>query len=267
MISDRILSGKGKNMKKGRAQRILDALQRCKFISTEYGCEYFKASAATIRRDFNELAAAGLVCRTHGGIKSLDADMAPSVPIGLRGEWNTDEKQKLAEHAANLIGKGDSVMIYGGSTTQYTGLYINHGTIITNLPAICTQLVARFPTGDGPHVILTGGLLDYRTGNLQGPAALASVERYSCDIGISSAFGMDEVGLNDINDECVSMIQAMMRRSRKKIVLADHTKFQRRAICRAIGWEEIDMLITTPNSDNLDILNIIRGKGVNVVFP
>lgn len=254
-------------MKKERARRILDSLQRCKFISTDYACEHFRASAATIRRDFNELAASGLVCRTHGGIKSLDADMVPSVPIGVRGEWNRDEKQNLAEYAATLIGNGDSVMIYGGSTTQYTGLYIEHGTIVTNLPSICTQLVVRFPTGNGPHVILTGGLLDYRTGNLQGPAALASVERYSCDICICSAFGMDETGLTDIDDECVSMIRAMMRRSRKKVVIADHTKFRRRAVCRAVDWEDIDMLVTTPNSDNLDILNIIRGKGVNVVFP
>lgn len=252
--------------KKIRLQQILNDLQHRGSLSTEIATGLFQASEATIRRDFNELAAAGLVCRTHGGIRVLDREVNPSVPYGLREEWNSGEKRILAQKTVEFIHSEHSVLLYGGSTTGYLGLYLTKGTIITNLPRLCQQLLSRFPTGEGPKVILTGGMLDYRTGILQGVAVKRSLERYECDLGIASSYGMDEIGMTDIDEECAELIIAMLSNAKTKIIIADHTKFKKSGLCRALPWEEVDYLITTFDPDNHPILQAARQKGVKVIF-
>lgn len=157
-------------MKKERIQQILNDLQSLRVLSTVQAAERYNASRATIRRSFNELAASGLALRTHGGIRFLEQEV-PSVPYGLREEWNIEEKKAIAQEAVKYIRDSHSVMIYGGSTTGHLGFYLTQGRIITNLPDLCRILRMRFPTGDGPQVILTGGEFDFRTGNLGGSRA------------------------------------------------------------------------------------------------
>ena len=172
-------------MKKERIQQILNDLQSLRVLSTVQAAERYNASRATIRRSFNELAASGLALRTHGGIRFLEQEV-PSVPYGLREEWNIEEKKAIAQEAVKYIRDSHSVMIYGGSTTGHLGFYLTQGRIITNLPDLCRILRMRFPTGDGPQVILTGGEFDFRTGNLEGPALRRSLENYECDVGVAS---------------------------------------------------------------------------------
>ena len=172
-------------MKKERIRKILNDLQSLRVLSTAQAEERYHASKATIRRNFNELAASGLALRTHGGIRFLEQGV-PSVPYGLREEWNTEEKRAIAQEAVKYIRDSHSVMVYGGSTTEHLGLYLSKGRIVTNLPDLCRILRMRFPTGDGPQVILTGGQFNFRTGNLEGPALRRSLDNYECDAGIAS---------------------------------------------------------------------------------
>lgn len=85
-------------------------------------------------------------------------------------------KKAIAQEAVKYIRDSHSIMVYGGSTTGHLGFYLTQGRIITNLPDLCRILRMRFPTGDGPQVILTGGEFDFRTGNLEGPALRRSLE-------------------------------------------------------------------------------------------
>lgn len=252
-------------MKNERLHQILDDLQRLQRLSTREAQQRYNASEATIRRDFNELAASGLAQRTHGGIQFLGSQ-SPSIPFGLREEWNIEEKKAMAQEAIRYIHPDHSVMLYGGSTTAYLGLFLTCGRIITNLPDLCQILRMRYPTGEGPQVLLTGGQFNFRTGILEGPALRRSLENYECDIGIASAYGMDETGLLDIDDECSEQIAIMLGRSTLRIVLADHTKFQRKSFCRCLPWEKIHILITTFDPANHATLQAAREKGVKVVF-
>ncbi len=253
-------------MKKERMQQILNKLQETRFLSTLEAEEIFGASAATVRRDFNELAASGLAIRAHGGIQVLDKEENPSVPYGLRENWNSEEKCALAREAVKYIQNEHSIMLYGGSTTGYLGLYLTKGRIITNLPDLCLHLRVRFPTGDGPQVILTGGQLNFRTGLLVGPAFRRSLENYECDIGICSSYGLDETGLTDIDDECAEQISIMLEKSKLRIVMADHTKFKRKSFCRCLPWEKIHILLTTFDPQNHEIIKSARAQGVKIIF-
>ena len=253
-------------MKRERIQKIIMDLQGLREISTQEACRLYHSSEATIRRNFNELAKAGLAVRTHGGIRILEKQRVPSVPYGLRETWNADEKKLIAHEAAKFVQEHHTVMLYGGSTTEPLAYFLNAGRIITNFPELCRILRMRFPTGNGPQVILTGGQLNYRTGLLEGPALRRSLENYECDIGFSSSFGLDEHGLLDISDECSEQIALMLEKSALRIILADHTKFGRKSFCRCLPWEKIHILITTFAPENHATIKEIRAKGVKIVF-
>ena len=252
-------------MKKERIRKILNDLQSLRVLSTAQAEERYHASKATIRRNFNELAASGLALRTHGGIRFLEQGV-PSVPYGLREEWNTEEKRAIAQEAVKYIRDSHSVMVYGGSTTEHLGLYLSKGRIVTNLPDLCRILRMRFPTGDGPQVILTGGQFNFRTGNLEGPALRRSLDNYECDAGIASAYGVDETGLTDISDECSEQIILMLEKSSLRIILADNSKFRRKGFCRSLSWDKIHILITTFAPENHAVIKLAQSQRVKIVF-
>lgn len=253
-------------MKKERIQRMIQDLQGLQSLGTLEACRMYHASEATIRRYFQELADSGLAVREHGGIRLPATNQTPSVPFSLRDSWNTEEKRLLARKASQLVQPGQTVMIYGGTTTKSLADFLNEGRIITNFPELCRIFRTRFPAGGGPQVLLTGGELNYLTGLLTGPAVRRSMENYRCDIGFSSAFGVDGEGLLDISDECCEEISVMLEKSAVRVILADHTKFGRRSFCRCMPWRKIHVLITTFDPENHPVLKEIRAKGVKVIF-
>ena len=153
-------------MKRDRLQQMVIDLQSLHEITTLQACARYRASEATIRRDFNELADAGVAVRTHGGIRILEKQPAPSIPYARRETWNAEEKKQIAEEAAKLIQPHHTVMLYGGSTTEPLGYFLHAERVITNFPEICRIFRMRFPTGEGPQVILTGGHPDRRSAQL-----------------------------------------------------------------------------------------------------
>ena len=253
-------------MKRDRLQQMVIDLQNLREISTPQACERYRASEATIRRNFNELAEAGLAVRTHGGIRILEKQLTPSIPYALRETWNADEKKRIAEEAVKLIQPHHTVMLYGGSTTEPLGYFLQAERVITNFPEICRIFRMRFPTGEGPQVILTGGQLNYRTGLLEGSALRRSLDNYQADIGFSSSFGMDENGLLDISDECSEQIALMLEKSAVRVILADHTKFGRKSFCRCLPWNKVDILITTFDPENHKYYKAVRAHGVKIIF-
>lgn len=253
-------------MKKDRMQKIILDLQELREISTAQACEMYHASEATVRRTFNELTNVGLALRTHGGIRIPENQSAPPVPYTLRETWNAGEKKLLARRAAELVRPRQTVAIYGGSTTEPLAYYLNHGRIITNFPELCRIFRMRYPTGNGPEILLTGGQLNYLTGLLEGPMVRRSMEKYQCDISFSSVFGVDGEGLLDISDECSDLIALMHEKSAMRVILADHTKFGRRSFCRCLPWEKIHVLVTTFDPENQPVIRKIAAKGVKVIF-
>ena len=253
-------------MKRDRLQQMVIDLQNLREISTPQACERYRASEATIRRNFNELAKAGLAVRTHGGIRILEKQLTPSIPYALRETWNADEKKLIAGEAVKLIQPHHTVMLYGGSTTEPLGYFLQAERVITNFPEICRIFRMRFPTGEGPQVILTGGQLNYRTGLLEGSALRRSLDNYQADIGFSSSFGMDENGLLDISDDCSEQIALMLEKSAVRVILADHTKFGRKSFCRCLPWEKIDILITVFDPENHEYYKAVRECGVRIIF-
>jgi DeoR/GlpR family transcriptional regulator of sugar metabolism len=96
-----------------RRQKILGVLREEGNVVAAELATRLRVSIDTIRRDLNQLAQEGFIRRVHGG--GLPA--SPALGPVLQRQFNDrDEKQVIAEKAAQLIQNASVVFMDGGTT-------------------------------------------------------------------------------------------------------------------------------------------------------
>jgi DeoR/GlpR family transcriptional regulator of sugar metabolism len=128
-----------------RRQQILAQLRALQMeLSVEELAKKFQVSALTIRRDLEQLEAAGAILRTHGG--SVLRSTVESV-YHRRVALNFELKQAIGRAAAKEVKSGDAILINDGSTPFHLAPHLgNVGKIYvyTNSLAVISELSASF---------------------------------------------------------------------------------------------------------------------------
>lgn len=99
-----------------RWTRLLEILGDQGQIDVLDAAERLGCSAATVRRDLDELARQNLLTRTRGG--AVVSTVAYDLPLRYKAARRADEKQRIAKAAAELIPTGSTVGLNGGTTTS-----------------------------------------------------------------------------------------------------------------------------------------------------
>jgi len=201
-------------------------------------------SALTIRRDLEQLAAEGRIIRTHGGC--LAAGRA-----ALETEYHTkvaqhfELKQAVGRAAAEEVQPGNVVLVNDGSTTFHVGAHLEERaplTVYTNSIAMITDL-GRIP---GITLYILGGRYNRELYSLQGSLTeqvLGDLQFDVCFIGADSVTPEGQCMV--VTPEEASLTRAMLRRARRRVLLADHTK------CAGAGYhgygtlKDFNLWITT----------------------
>ncbi len=231
-----------------RQRQILELLQGLPELSVEEACERLGASPATVRREFAQLAREGRVEKTWGGIRASPDAPAPIGPpaFAKRLAENAAEKRAIAEAAAALLSDGDVVMIDGGTTTYQLCEFIAHKRIriITN-SLVIAQAVDRLKGRErGAEIYLTGGILEPESSVLSGPPAEALLKRYHAHWAFLSAAGVDAREVTNYNEAVLASERLMIEQSDRVVLLVDHTKLGRRAMCVLCPLRKVDHLFT-----------------------
>ncbi|MGH3366613.1 MAG: DeoR/GlpR family DNA-binding transcription regulator, partial [Nocardioidaceae bacterium] len=162
-----------------RLNSLLEILARDGRVSVEEAAERVGVSAATIRRDLDQLAQQQLLTRTRGG--AVVNGVSYDLPLRYKTAKHAPEKQRIGSAAANLVPPGSVVGLNGGTTTTEvarvlaTRADLNSTatgpalTVVTNALNIANELTVR------PHVkiVLTGGVARPQSYELIGPLASA----------------------------------------------------------------------------------------------
>lgn len=236
-------------MKRRQRQRqILELLHGEPELGVDEACARLGASAATIRREFAQLAADGRVEKTWGGIRWHAAGQTPAGPAAFQQRLaeNAAEKRAIAEAAAALLQDGDVVMIDGGTTTFQLCEFIalKRLRIITN-SLVIAQTVDRLKGRQrGAEIYLTGGILQPESSVLSGPPAEALLKRYHADWVFLSAAGVDAKEATNHREEVLASERLMIEQSERVALLVDHTKLGRRAMCGLCSLAQVDHLFT-----------------------
>ncbi len=224
-----------------RIRRIEDLLGQHEFLDLATLARDLNASESTIRRDLDQLAAKGVLTRTHGGAMAVE-HKTDELNFVVRDTRQADEKDVIGRATAAFVENGMSVIIDGGTTTYHVAKHLGGKRIqiITNSLPVADQ----FSNSSVAEIIMCGGFIFPRIGVLLGPLAEEMFSKIHADVAIMSAGGITAEGITNSNNLIVAVQQKMMAAASRVILCLDHTKFNRRAISFAAPLEKIHTVVT-----------------------
>jgi len=182
-----------------------------------------EVSALTIRRDLEKLAADGLIIRTLGGCMAAGRAALES-KYHSKVAHNFGLKQAVGRAAATEVQPGSVLLVNDGSTTYHVAAHLEHKvhlTIYTNSIAMITDL-GRIP---GISLYILGGRYNSELYSLQGSLTEQILEGQQFDLCFIGADTVNPDGqCMVVTPEEASLTRAMLRRARRRVLLADHTK-------------------------------------------
>lgn len=249
-----------------RHERILEHLNTHRFLGAEQAQTLLGASPATIRRDFNDLADKGLAQRTRGGLRRLEQVEDGALPYAFRAERYSAEKLAIARRAMTLVRPGEAVFVDGGTTAWQVVHFIPEFslTIITNSLRLAAALSERASLRPDLRVILSGGALHAEAGLLVGPQAVRTLSEYHADWAFVAPGGVDLGGIYNTNEDAAASERVMIRNARRTAVLADPGKLGKTSLCRIVGLDAVERLITTANGADDGRLAEIGAAGLRI---
>ncbi len=235
---------------KERRQKIVEIVNDLENVSIEFLIEKFDVSDMTIYRDLQALENEGYLKKTTGGaIKVNDFLVQSESPFVKRLKVNQREKVAIARKAVEFIANGDSIIIDAGTTSFLLVKEINK-TKLSDLTVITNNIVAQIELSKNKNieVIATGGTV--RDGSFSTVGVIT--EKILNEIMVDKAFittkGItSEWTVVDPNLYEGRIKELYAKRARKKILIADSSKFGVMGLYKFGSLDDFDVIITDSN--------------------
>lgn len=249
-----------------RQARLVETVRERGFIAVGAVAAELGVSEMTIRRDLAELERDGQLVRTHGGALAPEGvgDHAidreePAFDARLRK--NQDAKARIAAAAAALIDGAQTVALDVGTTTFLLAQHLaaRPGTKVFTSSLRAASLIG----GSAGEVYVPGGRIRADEMSICGPTAVAQFEQLWFDVAFLGVSGLTSGGVFDYSLDDSELKRVFLRRSSRKIVLCDASKFHRMSLVQVADFGEID-LIVTDMAPPADIANALAAAGVVV---
>lgn len=227
-----------------RHERILEVLARSGYARIDELASRFAVTAQTIRRDLDELSRRGSLRRHHGGASVLSS--TANIQYTHRHAAQAAEKERIAAASAALITSGTSIFMTPGTTVEAAAGAIARSDL-SNLHVVTNSTVAAEILAKNRNItiFLTGGLWQANNHALAGAAAAELAGRYRCDVLLTSIGAIDRDGwLLEFREDEVAVAKVMLANARRRILLADHTKFEKVATCKLASIHKMTTLVT-----------------------
>ena len=234
-------------------------------LSVTVLAEEYDVTTETVRRDLSTLERMGLVRRVHGG--AVPAHSLAAIESGLveRDAANTDEKDRIARAALDLLPPaGSTVLLDAGSTTSRLASVLPRDhrlTVVTH----AVPVAARLAGNPQIELHLLPGRVRSTTHAAVGPETVAALANLRVDVVFLGTNGITaEHGLTTPDWDEAATKRAMVASARRTVVLADASKVGAEAPHRFASPEEIDVIVTDDAISTADRRELTRA-GMEVV--
>jgi len=228
-------------VKNPRHEKILNLIQNFRHISVADLTERLGVSQVTIRKDLTKLEDLGLIIRNHGGAR-LAQSVKPIPPIISRKRTFYEQKDRITSRAVQLIEEDDSVCIDAGATN----LLLAEKLTSSQIRVISNSLDVLNILASSIDVTLTaiGGNFRASAGSFIGPQAEDSINQLQFDIAFIGTTGITARGEFLTQNAIEGRLKKdMLKAARRKVILADSSKFEARAFAKFANADLIDILI------------------------
>ena len=225
-----------------RQNEIIELLNTQDRVEVEDLAQRFGVSLQTVRTDLRDLSQRGALSRVHGG--AVRVSSAATRAYADRRKLNAAGKLAMAAEAAELIPEDCSITLnIGTSTEQVARALSGHRglTVISNNINIINMMMG----GEARELILVGGAVRQSDGAIVGEDAVEFISRYKVDFAIIGASALDADGaIMDHDGREVSVARAILKNARTRVLVCDHSKFDRSAPVRICDVADLDLVIT-----------------------
>ena len=192
----------------------------------------FGVSIETVRRDLMLLEKLGKLSRVHGGaIKK--GDMKPFLSLPARNKENNEQKIELSRKAMQFICENDIILVDTGSTAiifaEALKKNFEHLTVITHSLDVFELLRAK----SSFKLILLGGLFLDSENAFYGSLCSDMLDMIHAQKAFifPSAISLEH-GIGDYQQELFEIQRKMFNCADKVFVLADSSKFEKKALLK-----------------------------------
>lgn len=223
-----------------------------------------KVSEVTIRKDLSFLEEQNLLYRVHGSAILINR-YTNNKTIAEKKRLCINEKRAIGKYAATLIKPRDTIMIASGTTLQSFADQIvvkESLTVISSSFEVSSSMVGK----ENVDVIQLGGLVRESSMAVMGPFAEQMLSGLSCSKLFLGVDGIDiEFGITTTNHMEAHLHRMMVDTAQKTIVLADHTKFNRRGYSLICSLDQVDEIVTDSEAPH-DIIEKLLDSGIDVTI-
>ncbi len=244
-----------------RKQHLLTRLEQQGSVEVAALAQELGTTPITIRRDLAQLAASGLVVRTHGGAVLPRVAKDP-VAFARKATANLAQKAHICRLAAGQLAAGDTIFIDCGSTTFQLCPLIRHLRIrvVTNSLPVLFELA-----GSAVRVVIAGGEVDAERQAVHGALAVEHLKRYQVDKAFLGVDGLSlQRGLSANSEQEASISLAVASVARHVYLLCDASKLEQDKYLQFAPLSLVGTLVTDPSAP-AELLTRYREAGLRVL--
>jgi DeoR family glycerol-3-phosphate regulon repressor len=210
-----------------------------------------------------KLAQSGQLVRFHGGVRA--GATVVNITYQQRESLNDVAKARIARAVAAQIPNDCSLMLTVGTTTCAVAreLLSHRGLRVVTNDMVIAQTLSK---NRDVEIQMCGGFVRARDHAIVGEAAVEFLSKFRFDIVVIGVAGIEPDGsLRDFDYREVKVTEAAMAHSRQVWVVADASKFARRAMVEVAHVAKIDTLFTDVQPSE-PFAALLTEAGVSVVI-
>ncbi|MDB5552281.1 MAG: transcriptional regulator protein [Rhizobium sp.] len=245
-----------------RRQLIAEAVMAEGSMRIEDLTARFGISLMTAHRDVDELISRGLFRKTRGIVTAAPTSLIESSDV-YRSTRQSAEKGAIAEAAMQFIEPGQAIFFDDSTTVLQMAALLPAKVPLTAITNSLNLMNALREIRDLTILGLGGHFYNWCNA-FMGRMTTNEIMRLRADTVFMSMSAIIDDTVFHQSPEMVETKRAMFDCAAKRILLADHTKFERRALHSFAALTEFDIVIV---DDGTPIVHLerMRSKGIKVV--
>lgn len=226
-----------------RQKQILEKLEGEGEITIKELAKRLGVSEMTVHRDLDLLQAERYIYKKRGAavfVESADRE---------KSDFYAEEKRYIGRKAAELVPDGASVIFDNSTTALECARFLNPGGkytfYTTNLET--AEILTSYA---GSVLYCSGGYYLPDSKGFVGTQAEAFVASVNADICFVGASGVTSDGTTTPYPMHTPLQKAIIASAKTKILVCDHSKFDKKAMEKICDLSEIDMIVTDSGLSN-----------------
>ncbi|GAA3080432.1 DeoR/GlpR family DNA-binding transcription regulator [Rhizobium viscosum] len=261
-LLDQLTSDSRQTRQVARRRMIAEAVMSEGSMRIEDLTDRFGISLMTAHRDVDELVSRGIFRKTRGIVTAAATNLIESSDV-YRSSKQSAEKKVIAEAAMQFVEPGQAIFFDDSTTVLQMASHLSSKVPITAITNSLTLMNALTGMHDVTLLALGGQYYNWCNA-FMGRMTINEIRGLRADIAFISMSAINEGIVLHQSPETVDTKRAMFDCSVKRILLADHTKFERRALHSFAALDEFDVVIVDDKTLPVHI-DRMRSRDINVV--